>query len=492
MTEYQQHMHMHAMFKIKCQQQMIDQDQERRMSDNSAIRDSPNNVEQRNSPSTSEKDAVVESRDANHNIEDAEKEERKSAESVPTAQDCVKQPSNDDTHSLKAHSPIPKSDDDINSPQRTEKIGEIERSRASDVVSPTEQRNSVTKYPESATFSPTSSPLEALSNLSASALMPQHNGSMLEHQLAALRRIRAGSLTVCEICEKPFSCQSALEIHLRTHTKERPFSCRICERTFTTKGNLKQHLLTHNITDIPEEMLQPASSPRDTNNAPDSPRSSPTTNDVGPHIMLKRPAADMTDDSPSPKRTYPRHWCHICQKQFSSASSLQIHNRTHTGEKPFACSVCGRAFTTKGNLKVHMGTHVWGAGGSRRGRRISMDNPLISPWMKNMRPRAPQNLMGLPTTGHVTDPAALYQQYAAIASGLLAAKQDAKSRFMLPMSNGHQANSASPGSSNGSPLPSSDVSSALNTDTTPEMRNAIPAETEWFLKAYQRSQGQVN
>ena len=60
-----------------------------------------------------------------------------------------------------------------------------------------------------------------------------------------------------------------------------------------------------------------------------------------------------------------------------------------------------------------MGTHVWGAGGSRRGRRISMDNPLISPWMQNttntnptnapLRPRVPPQLPPIP------DQAAIYQ-----------------------------------------------------------------------------------
>lgn len=47
-----------------------------------------------------------------------------------------------------------------------------------------------------------------------------------------------------------------------------------------------------------------------------------------------------------------KHFCHICQKNFSSTSALQIHMRTHTGERPFVCSVCQKAFTTKGNLKV--------------------------------------------------------------------------------------------------------------------------------------------
>lgn len=34
-----------------------------------------------------------------------------------------------------------------------------------------------------------------------------------------------------------------------------------------------------------------------------------------------------------------QHICPICSKNFSSASALQIHNRTHTGEKPYKCQV---------------------------------------------------------------------------------------------------------------------------------------------------------
>ena len=41
--------------------------------------------------------------------------------------------------------------------------------------------------------------------------------------------------TTCQICFKTFACNSALEIHMRSHTKERPFRCNVCDRGFSTK-----------------------------------------------------------------------------------------------------------------------------------------------------------------------------------------------------------------------------------------------------------------
>lgn len=47
-----------------------------------------------------------------------------------------------------------------------------------------------------------------------------------------------------------------------------------------------------------------------------------------------------------------RHFCGICRRNFSSTSALQIHSRTHSGDRPFRCTFCQKSFTTKGNLKV--------------------------------------------------------------------------------------------------------------------------------------------
>lgn len=53
-----------------------------------------------------------------------------------------------------------------------------------------------------------------------------------------------------------------------------------------------------------------------------------------------------------------KHRCRFCGKIFGSDSALQIHLRSHTGERPFECKVCRSRFTTKGNLKVHYQRHT--------------------------------------------------------------------------------------------------------------------------------------
>ncbi|XP_044126044.1 zinc finger protein ZFPM1-like isoform X1 [Bufo gargarizans] len=76
-------------------------------------------------------------------------------------------------------------------------------------------------------------------------------------------------------------------------------------------------------------------------------------------------ASRQSSTSPSveekPKDSYPNERiCPFpqCKKSCPSASSLEIHMRSHSGERPFVCLICLSAFTTKANCERHLKVHT--------------------------------------------------------------------------------------------------------------------------------------
>ncbi|KAI3356966.1 hypothetical protein L3Q82_003601 [Scortum barcoo] len=45
--------------------------------------------------------------------------------------------------------------------------------------------------------------------------------------------------------------------------------------------------------------------------------------------------------------------CPLCDKSFKSKYYLKVHNRRHTGERPFGCLKCGKRYFRKENLLIH-------------------------------------------------------------------------------------------------------------------------------------------
>ncbi|XP_068615687.1 zinc finger protein 665-like [Brachionichthys hirsutus] len=131
------------------------------------------------------------------------------------------------------------------------------------------------------------------------------NASLEEHVLAhfqgTLGRSRTQARFRCQICHKGFAYNSTFNVHMRTHTDERPFACTTCGKRFRQLPHLQDHERIHS-------GLRP-------------------------------------------------FCCWICGKSFSVAARLTEHARTHSGEKPYPCSHCPAAFRSRSNLDKHTRLH---------------------------------------------------------------------------------------------------------------------------------------
>ncbi|XP_035275022.1 zinc finger protein ZFPM1 isoform X2 [Anguilla anguilla] len=101
------------------------------------------------------------------------------------------------------------------------------------------------------------------------------------------------------------------------------FPCKDCGIWYRSERNLQAHLMYYCAS---RQKQDPASPP------PEKPRDSYPNERVCP---------------------FPH-----CNKSCPSASSLEIHMRTHSGERPFVCLICLSAFTTKANCERHLKVHT--------------------------------------------------------------------------------------------------------------------------------------
>ncbi|XP_052737973.1 uncharacterized protein LOC112053150 [Bicyclus anynana] len=126
----------------------------------------------------------------------------------------------------------------------------------------------------------------------------QHRNSLLYHVL-----MHSEKQQVCRECGKSFYTASALKIHKRVHSDDRPCKCDECGREFRQWSDLKYHKASIH----------------------------------------------------SNKKNFK---CEFCDKEFARRYSLNVHRRIHTGERNYKCDYCNKTFRASSYRLSHMRTHT--------------------------------------------------------------------------------------------------------------------------------------
>lgn len=149
--------------------------------------------------------------------------------------------------------------------------------------------------------------------------LKQQKNSALDFEFSKNLEPDAEGLHNCPQCSQKCKSVSALNRHMFTHLKNKPFQCDICFKSFAQKRYILEHLrLRHK-------------KPADT-------------------FQASRDAKKRKCDA---RRTFE---CYLCHREFNIRQTFYAHFKSHV-ESPQLCLVCGVSCSTKYSLQRHMLHH---------------------------------------------------------------------------------------------------------------------------------------
>lgn len=168
-------------------------------------------------------------------------------------------------------------------------------------------------------------------------------------------RKHTGSRHHCPECGLECMSKAALNIHMKSHSDDRPFRCDLCPKAFKVNGNLLAHKRRHESTtteirfvtcDICKINVREAYLATHMRRHTENLLKCIQCNQkfVLPHQLKKHMLVH------SEQRDFQ---CDLCPKMFKAKHTLVAHRRIHLGDFLYTCQWCGKGFHDNRNYKKH-------------------------------------------------------------------------------------------------------------------------------------------
>lgn len=176
-----------------------------------------------------------------------------------------------------------------------------------------------------------------------------HDGKRRENDLAILKQSKALKTHICSVCHRLFESESKLHCHLSYKQRRDEYICLECGKSFHKTSLLRDHELKDHSTLSPQHGCEVCGkhfwkeSVLKTHRKIHVPFENVQCSEPGCELvfrdtaLMKRHCRNVHGEMP---------WqCRFCPKKLRTKEAIDIHERVHTKEKPFACRHgCDRRF----------------------------------------------------------------------------------------------------------------------------------------------------